>query len=104
MSTNRKIRFLTSNLPEIPVIRKGKIAHDGYGRIIHVNHFKQLSKIRQSKTLPQNVKDTLCSNYIHRVWQIDKMRKEKREMRVYKSVGVLAIFLLVGIILHSFLK
>lgn len=48
MSRNHKIRqFTTKALPEVTMIRNGKVQRDSAGKPITVNHFKTIKNIEQ---------------------------------------------------------
>lgn len=100
MSRNHKIRTIADKLPDIPVIRKGKIAHDGYGRVIMQNHFRRLKEINDEPRLTPDQKQRLSASYIHNAMRIYALRQRKRNWRAFKSWGILAIFMLIGLYLY----
>ena len=100
MSRNHKIRIIADKLPDIPVIRKGKIAHDGYGRVIMQNHFRRLKEINDERRLTPDQKQKLSASYIHNAMRIYAMRKRKKQWKQFKQWAWFAIFLLTGLYLY----
>lgn len=104
MSRNHKIRTIADKLPDIPVIRKGKIAHDGYGRVIMQNHFRRLKEINDNPRITPDKKQAISAHYVHNCMRIHAMRQRKRKWRAFKNWLAIGLFIGTGLYLYFIYK
>jgi len=95
MSRNNKMRTMASKLPVFPKVHKGKIQRDSFGRIIYINHFRELKNIEDKYTsqgLPRNHPLILkeYAEYSKMVMAYDKARKRKEEFN-FRKVAIIAL-------------
>jgi hypothetical protein len=103
MSRNSKVRTMAEKLPAFPKVNNKKIQRDSFGRIIYVNHFRELKKIEDKYTeqgLPRNHPLILkeYANYSKMVMAYNVAIKEKEKIN-FKTV---AIVLIVAAALYAF--
>lgn len=95
MSRNNKVRTMAAKLPVFPKLHKGKPQIDSFGRIIYVNHFRELKAIEDKYTdkgLPRNHPLILkeYAEYSKMVMAYDKMTKRKEELN-FKKVAIIVL-------------
>lgn len=76
MSKNAKIRAIAEKLPEVPKLHKGKVQFDPSGRVIMMNHFRELNQIYKANRNNPELINELCGQYVQICWELDMRKKE----------------------------
>ena len=100
MSTNHKIRQIADRLPEVPKLHNGKIQYDGYGKVIMLNHFREIKEIYDKCGKNIERRNFLCDNYVRACFEYDevhqqylkkKSRPKRVQLIVFVSIMVIAL-------------
>lgn len=108
MSTNHKIRQIAEKLPLVPKLHKGKPQHDHYtGRLITLNHFRELKKIYEQYKESPKVRDHLCGKYVEAAWELhfmykDIVEKQRKEQKIVLYAKI-AMWLILSVAAVKFL-
>lgn len=90
MSTNHKIRQIAERLPEVPKLHNDKVQRDNQGKIIMLNHFREIKEIYNKCGKNIQRRNALCENYVQACYLYNDML-ERETKKVIRKAWVMKI-------------
>lgn len=99
MSTNHKIRQIADRLPQVPKLHNDKVQRDSQGKIIMLNHFREIKEIYDKCGNNIQRRNMLCENYVKACYEYDELLEKETNKVIRKAWAMKIAEILLGLVI-----